>query len=647
MPTVAAPPIPRSEAGSAARDLAHLDTPAEYAALARGLNCTMYRWMGAQVGRLNGTPGTRFAVWAPNATEVCVISDRTGWRHGRFYLNSSDTGIWSAFMPQVASGETYKFSLRTRWGEVIEKADPYAFAAELPPKTASIVHDLDGYHWNDDDWLHRRRAANWFAEPVSIYEVHLGSWRRPKDGRRYLSYRELAHQLVEYVGEMGYTHIQLMPITEYPFDGSWGYQATGYFAPTSRYGSPDDFRYVVDRCHQHGIGVLIDWVPAHFPTDGHALGRFDGTALFEHEDTRKGFHPDWNTYIYNYGRNEVRSFLLSSARFWCEQYHVDGLRVDAVASMLYLDYSRKHGEWLPNQFGGRENIDAINFLRDLNTTILGEFPGVLMVAEESTAWGGVSRPAYDGGLGFTMKWDMGWMNDTLHYLQRDAIHRKHHQNELSFRMIYAFHENFVLPLSHDEVVHGKRSLLSQMPGDYWQRFANLRLMYGYQYTTPGKPLLFMGGEFGQWTEWNHDAEIDWALLHFDKHDGLRRFLGDLNAVYRREPALHELDFDPAGFSWIHADDAHNSVFAYCRHARQHRESVVVLLNMTPVPRPGYRVGVPAPGFYREIVNSDAKIYGGSDLGNAGGIQSEPIPFHGRPHSIVVTLPPLAMLILKP
>jgi len=646
MPPVAASPIPRADARPVLRDLAHLDTPAEYAALSRGLNCTMYRWMGAQVGQLNGTAGTRFAVWAPNATEVCVICERNGWRHGRFFLNSSDTGIWSGFMPQIGAGDAYKFSLRTRSGDVIEKADPYAFGAEHPPKTASIIGDIDRYAWNDDDWMQRRRGTNWFAEPISIYEVQLGSWRRPKDGRRYLSYREIAHQLVEYVGEMGYTHIQLMPITEYPFDGSWGYQATGYFAPTSRFGSPDDFRYFVDHCHEHGIGVLVDWVPAHFPTDGHALGRFDGTALFEHEDSRKGFHPDWNTYIYNYGRNEVRCFLLSSARFWCEQYHVDGLRVDAVASMLYLDYSRKYGEWVPNQFGGRENIEAIQFLRDLNTTIHGEFPGVLMVAEESTAWGGVSRPVYDGGLGFTMKWDMGWMNDSLHYIRRDSIHRKHHQNELSFRMIYAFHENFVLPLSHDEVVHGKKSLLSQMPGDYWQRFANLRLLYGYQYTTPGKPLLFMGGEFGQWTEWNHDTELDWALLGFDKHDGLRRYVGDLNGVYRRETALHELDFDPAGFSWIHADDAHNTVFAFCRHSRQHRESVVVLLNMTPVPRPGYRVGVPTAGFYREIINSDARIYGGSDLGNAGGAASEPIPMHGRPHSIVLTLPPLAMLILK-
>ena len=645
MQTVTAPPASSRPAQSVLRDLRGLDTPAELTALSRGLNCTMYRWMGAHPGQLNGTPGTRFSVWAPNATEVCVVCDRNGWRHGGFYLNSSDTGIWSGFMPQVGPGEAYKYSIRTKWGEIIEKADPYAFYAEHPPKTASIVYDLDRYTWRDAEWIQRRRATNWFEEPISIYEVHIGSWKRPRDGRRYLSYRELAETLVPYVQEMGYTHLQLMPITEYPFDGSWGYQATGYFAPTSRYGNPDDFRWFVDRCHQLGLGVLVDWVPAHFPTDGHALGRFDGTGLYEHEDPRKGFHPDWNTYIYNYGRNEVRSFLLSSARFWCDQYHVDGLRVDAVASMLYLDYSRKSNEWVPNYHGGRENLEAIGFLKDLNTTIHGEFPGVMMIAEESTAWGGVSRPVYDGGLGFTMKWDMGWMNDTLHYMRRDPIHRRHHQNELSFRMIYAFHENFVLPLSHDEVVHGKHALISQMPGDYWQRFANLRMLYGYQYTTPGKPLLFMGGEFGQWTEWNHDSELDWALLGFEKHDGLRRYIGDLNGVYRREKALHELDFDPAGFSgpW---DDSANSVFAYCRHSRQHKESVVVIMNMTPVPRTDYRIGVPEAGFYREILNSDAKIYGGSNMGNAGGAKSEPIPMHGRPNSVRVTLPPLAMLLLK-
>ncbi|REJ96390.1 MAG: 1,4-alpha-glucan branching protein GlgB [Planctomycetota bacterium] len=646
--TVSERPKPTRPAGALAiRNLSGIDAPGEYAALSRGLNCTMYRWMGAHVGHQEGVAGTRFAVWAPNAREVCVLNDRNGWRHGGFYLNSSDTGIWSGFVPEMGPGEAYKYSIRTPTGEVIEKADPYAFAAEHPPKTASIVHDLDQYAWDDAAWMEHRRNTNWFGEPISIYEVHLGSWRRPTDGRTYLSYRELADQLVDYVREMGYSHIQLMPITEYPFDGSWGYQATGYFAPTSRHGSPDEFRWFVDHCHQNGIGVLIDWVPAHFPTDAHALGRFDGTALFEHSDPRQGFHPDWNTFIYNFGRNEVRSFLLSSARFWCDQYHVDGLRVDAVASMLYLDYSRDSGEWVPNYHGGRENLEAIQFLKDLNTTIHGEYPGVLMVAEESTSWGGVSRPVYSGGLGFTMKWDMGWMNDTLHYMRREPIHRRHHQNELSFRMIYAFHENFVLPLSHDEVVHGKRALISQMPGDYWQKFANLRLLYGYQYTTPGKPLLFMGGEFGQWSEWNHDSQLDWSLLEFEKHDGLRRYVGDLNAVNRRERALHELDFESAGFSWIQADDADNSVYAFCRHGRDVNDVVVVVMNMTPVPRQSYRVGVPRGGFYREILNSDAQIYGGSNLGNVGGCASEPVPMHGRQHSVHVTLPPLAMLILKP
>jgi 1,4-alpha-glucan branching enzyme len=639
------PPV-SSGARRAPRDLSHIDTHAQRAALHRGLNCTMYQFMGAQVGQLDGVQGTRFSVWAPNASEVCVICDQNGWRHGGFYLNSSDSGIWTGFMPRLGDGDTYKYSIRTKWGQIIEKADPYAFYAEHPPKSASIVYDLGRFAWQDDEWVYRRRTTNWFEQPISIYEVHLGSWRRPKDGRRYLSYREIAHQLVDYVKEMGYTHLQLMPVSEYPFDGSWGYQATGYFAPTSRYGAPDDFRYFVDHCHRNGIGVLVDWVPAHFPTDAHALGKFDGTALYEHDDPRKGFHPDWNTYIYNYGRNEVKSFLLSSARFWADVYHIDGLRVDAVASMLYLDYSRKYGEWVPNYHGGRENLEAIQFLKDLNTTMHGEFPGVLMVAEESTAWGGVSRPVYDGGLGFTMKWDMGWMNDTLHYLRRDPVHRRHHQNELSFRMIYAFHENFVLPLSHDEVVHGKRALISQMPGDYWQKFANLRLLFGYQYTTPGKPLLFMGGEFGQWVEWNHDSELDWALLQFDKHDGLRRYVGDLNAMICREPALHEQDFDPAGYSWISADDAANSTYAWCRHAKGNRETVVVILNMTPVPRGPYRVGVPATGFYREILNSDSKLYGGSNLGNAGGVKSEAVPMHGRPNSIVITLPPLAMLVMK-
>jgi 1,4-alpha-glucan branching enzyme len=497
------------------------------------------------------------------------------------------------------------------------------------------------------EWMDQRPMTDWHQRPISIYEVQLGSWKRPQDGRKYFNYRELAHMLVDYAHEMGYTHLQLMPITEYPFDGSWGYQATGYFAPTSRFGTPHDFMYFVDYCHQSGIGVFVDWVPAHFPSDAHSLGRFDGTALYEHADPRKGFHPDWGTYIFNYGRTEVREFLFSSARIWLEKYHVDGLRVDAVASMLYLDYSRKEGEWIPNEHGGRENLEATQFLKDLNVHLHGEFPGILTIAEESTAWGGVSRPVYDGGLGFSMKWDMGWMNDTLRYLRHEPIHRAFHQNELSFRMVYAFSENFVLPLSHDEVVHGKQSLLSQMPGDAWQKFANLRMLYGYQYTMPGKKLLFMGGELGQWTEWNHDAEIDWRLLKQAGHNGLRRFVADLNQLYTQEPALHEQDFHGEGFRWIHADDWRNSVYSYYRMARDPEDLVIVVCNFTPIPRDGYRIGVPQAGFYRELLNSDAATYGGGNVGNIGGLHSKARPSHGHSQSLVLTLPPLSVLLLKP
>jgi len=607
----------------------------------------MYHTMGAHPETVNGRRGTRFAVWAPNATEVSVVHNGNGWTAGRDSLCSSDSGVWSGFLPGVEHGDRYKYAIRTHRGDYHEKADPYAFCFETPPKSASIVYELGGYEWQDGDWLKQRERTDWFQRPVSMYEVHLGSWKRPDDSRRYFNYRELAHMLVDYCREMGYTHLQLMPVTEFPFDGSWGYQATGYFAPTSRYGAPEDFMYFVDYCHRYDIGVLIDWVPAHFPTDGHALGRFDGTSLYEHADPRRGFHPDWNTFIFNYGRNEVREFLLSSARFWLDVYHVDGLRVDAVASMLYLDYSREEGEWIPNQHGGNENLEAIQFLKDLNVQLHGDYPGVLTIAEESTAWGGVSRPVYTGGLGFSMKWDMGWMNDTLRYMHHDPVHRAHHHHELSFRMVYAFTENFVLPLSHDEVVHGKRSLLSQMPGDDWQTFANLRLLYAYQFTMPGKNLLFMGSEFGQWTEWNHDAELDWALLAHARHNGLRRFVGDLNRTYRREPALYEVDFQPEGFRWIHADDAHNSVYAFIRFANDPSDFVVVAGNFTPVPRETYRIGVPRPGYYAEILNSDAEPYGGANLGNGGGMYTEPVSQHGFRQSLSLTLPPLAMLILKP
>jgi len=610
------------------------------------MNCTAYEWLGAHPVVNGNQIGTRFGVWAPNAREVCVVSDRNQWTHGAFYLNSSDDGVWFGTVPEMRPGETYKYSIRTLTGELIEKCDPYGFACEHPPRTASIVTDLSQFHWHDDDWIEHRSTSNWYEQPVQIYEVHLGSWRRPKDGRQYFSYSELADQLIEYCQGLGFTHLQLMPITEYPFDGSWGYQSTGYFAPTSRHGTPQDFMMFVNKCHRAGLGVLIDWVPGHFPTDAHGLDQFDGTALYEHADPRQGFHPDWNTNIFNYGRYEVRNFLLSSARFWCDKYHVDGIRVDAVASMLYLDYSRNSGQWIPNRFGGRENLEAIQFLKDLNVMLHGEFPGIMTIAEESTAWPGVSRPVYDGGLGFTMKWDMGWMNDSLRYLRRNPIHRQHHQNELSFRSLYAFTENFVLPLSHDEVVHGKKSLLSQMPGDQWQMFANLRLLLGYQAVLPGKTLVFMGAELGQWTEWNHDSELDWVLESIDTHAGIKRYVKDLNYLVRENPALYERDCSHDGFAWIQADDALNSVYAFCRFSKNHEQTLVAVLNMTPTPRDGYRVGVPLGGEYKEILNSDSWLYGGTDVGSGGGVTSDPIHMHGQPYSIELTLPPLGMLVLR-
>ena len=610
-----------------------------------GMEHKLYGRLGAHVETRDGVSGVRFAVWAPNATEVCVLTDGNGWQHGHDWLNSSDSGVWSGFIPGAKPGTTYKYSVRTQSGDLLTKADPLAFYSELPPKTASIVHDLNQYQWSDGDWMAQRAQTNYLEKPVSIYEVQLASWKRPWGGRRYHTYRELAEQLVAYVTELGYTHIELMPMAEYPFDGSWGYQVTGYFAPTSRFGSPDDFRYFVDYCHQHGVGVIIDWVPAHFPTDPHGLARFDGTALYEHEDERKGFHPDWNTYIFNYGRHEVREFLYESGRFWLDQYHVDGLRVDAVASMLYLDYSREEGEWVPNQFGGRENLEAVDFLKDFNTKVHGEFPGALTIAEESTSWGGVSKPVYDGGLGFSMKWDMGWMHDSLQYIGRKPVHRQYHQNELSFRSIYAFSENFVLPLSHDEVVHGKGSLIRRMPGDDWQKFANLRLLFGYQYTMPGKKLLFMGGEFGQFDEWDHEGEIDWSLLGFPFNDGVKKLIGDLNRLYRDYPALHELDSSPKGFSWIEADDAANSIYSFCRFARS-GQTIVVAMNFTPVVRYDYQIGVPYAGQYVELLNSDSELYEGSNVGNLGALTATDEPSHGREHSLKLNLPPLGMVILQ-
>lgn len=611
------------------------------------MSSTKYNELGAHVAEQGGVAGTRFAVWAPNAREVSLVCDSNGWQREANALASSDSGVWSAFVPKIQPGEKYKYSVVDVRGNHVDKADPYAFQAEYRPATASIVCDLSGYSWADDEWMTFRQSANWLERPMSIYEVHLGSWRRPKDRRDYFRWEELADQLIDYCHELGYSHLQLMPVSEHPFDGSWGYQVTGYFAPTSRFGTPHEFMLFVDRCHQAGIGVLVDWVPAHFPTDAHGLGRFDGTGLYEHEDHRKGYHPDWNTYIFNYGRQEVREFLLSSARFWCDLYHVDGLRVDAVASMLYLDYSRDSGQWVPNEHGGRENHDAISFIKEFNEVIHREFPGIVTIAEESTSWPNVSRPLYDGGLGFTMKWDMGWMHDTLKYAAREPIHRTHHQNDLSFRMMYAFTENFVLPLSHDEVVHGKKSLLSRMPGDQWQQFANLRLLFSYQFTMPGKKLQFMGGELGQWTEWNHDAELDWALQEFSTHAGISRLVKDLNRLYCSNPAMHQFDTSQEGFQWIDCDDAQNSTYSFIRRSSNHDDFFVVVLNFTPVVRENFRIGVPNTGYYREAFNTDADIYGGSNVGNKGGMYSELIGSHGFENSLSITLPPLAMVVFRP
>ncbi|MBI5197939.1 MAG: 1,4-alpha-glucan branching protein GlgB, partial [Nitrospirae bacterium] len=546
-------------------------------------------------------------------------------------------------------GTIYKFEIRSRsHGYIAQKSDPYAFYAEVRPKSASIVHALDRYVWQDRTWMEKRSRQDDLHKPMSIYEVHLGSWMRaPEEGNRFLTYRELADRLIPYVQEMGFTHLQLMPICEHPLDASWGYQTVGYFAPTSRSGTPEDFMAFMDACHQKGIGVILDWVPAHFPRDGHGLGRFDGTALYEHADPRKGEHQDWGTLIFNYGRNEVRNFLLSNALFWLDKYHVDGLRVDAVASMIYLDYSRKSGEWIPNMYGGNENLEAIDFLKKFNEKVHQDHPGILTIAEESTAWPGVSRPTYLGGLGFSLKWNMGWMHDILRYFSKESVHRKYHHHDLTFGLLYAFTENFVLPLSHDEVVHGKRSLLDKMPGDFWQRFANLRALYGFMFGHPGKKLLFMGGEFGQWDEWNHDRSLDWHLLQYEPHRGLQRYVKDLNHLYRSQPALYEVDFQWNGFEWIDFHDAENSAISFLRRARNPEDLIVFVCNFTPVPRKNYRIGVPAPGFYREILNSDSDLYWGSNMGNAGGVWAEPRPYQGRPYSVLLTLPPLSVLMLKP
>ncbi|SEP93726.1 1,4-alpha-glucan branching enzyme [Ectothiorhodospira magna] len=605
-----------------------------------------YRFLGAHPHQVDGIDGVRFAVWAPAAERVSVVGDFNRW-DGRCHTMRvrGGSGIWELFIPGLQPGTLYKYEIRNRdSGAILLKADPYGQRFELRPRTATVVNAPTEFAWSDQDWMARRHSQDWLHQPMSVYEVHLGSWRRDEDGH-FLNYRQLARELVAYVTRMGFTHVELLPITEHPYDGSWGYQTTGYHAPTSRFGTPDDFRYFVNLCHTHGIGVLLDWAPGHFPKDAHGLARFDGSALYEHEDPRLGEHRDWGTLIFNYGRNEVKNFLVSSAMYWVEEFHIDGLRVDAVASMLYLDYSREPGDWVPNKFGGNENLDAIDFLRELNTTVQGRHPGVLIIAEESTSWPQVTRPTWLGGLGFAMKWNMGWMNDTLEYFSKDPIHRHYHHDRLTFGLLYAFTENFVLPFSHDEVVHGKRSLLYRMPGDEWQRFANLRLLYTLMWSYPGKKLLFMGCEIGQGNEWDAAREMEWYLLQYPHHEGVQRLVADLNRLYRRQPALHRFDFEWQGFEWIDCHDAAQSVLSYLRKADNDEESILGVLNFTPVPREGYRIGVPAPGCYQEIFNSDSHHYGGSNLGNLT-VEAEPIPWMGKPCSVVLTLPPLAGILLQ-
>ncbi len=605
--------------------------------------------LGAHPAVEGGVPGTWFAVWAPNARAVSVVGEFNGWEDGAAPLHTvGDSGIWEGFVPGVGHGALYKYAIRSaRSDHRVLKADPYAFACERPPGTASRVWERGGHAWGDGAWMARRGERNALDAPISIYEVHLGSWRRvPEEGHRWLTYRELAEQLVDHCREMGFTHVELLPITEHPFDGSWGYQTVGYFAPTSRFGTPDDFKHLVDALHQAGIGVILDWVPAHFPRDEHGLGYFDGTHLYEHADPRQGEHREWGSLVYNYGRSEVRGFLLGSALFWLEEYHLDGLRVDAVASMLYLDYSREEGQWVPNTHGGRENLEAVAFLRRLNELVYEHHPDTLTFAEESTAWPAVSRPTYLGGLGFGLKWNMGWMHDTLAYFAEDPVHRKYHHGKLTFALLYAFHENFVLPLSHDEVVHGKGSLLGKMPGDPWQQRANLRLLFGLMFTHPGKKLLFMGAELGQWEEWNHDASLSWHLLDDPAHAGLQRWVRDLNTLLRGEPALYRRDFDPEGFAWIDCQDSDQSVLTYLRRDPETGRELICACNLTPVPRHGYRIGVPAPGRYLERLNGDAPLYGGSGQGNLGAVETNPAAAHGHDQSLMVTLPPLALVVFQ-
>jgi 1,4-alpha-glucan branching enzyme len=617
--------------------------------MAEGTHYTEYEKLGAHEMRVEGVEGVFFAVWAPNALRVSVVGDFNDWDGRRHMMRIRGlTGVWELFIPGLEEGTVYKYEVKSRYkGFLAQKADPFAFYSELRPKSASVVWNLNKHRWSDGQWMAARPAKNWFELPVSIYEVHLGSWRRvPEEGGRWLTYRELAASLVPYVKEMGYTHVELMPVSEHPLDESWGYQTVGYFSCTSRFGTPDDFMYLVDCFHQEGIGVIIDWVPAHFPKDGHGLAYFDGSALYEHADPLQAEHREWGTLIFNYGRNEVANFLIANALFWLDKYHIDGLRVDAVASMLYLDYSKKAGEWIPNKYGGNENLEAAAFIKRFNEIAHGRHPGILTIAEESTAWPAVSCPTYLGGLGFSMKWNMGWMNDMLKYMADDTVFRKYHQNSLTFALLYAFTENFILVLSHDEVVYGKRSLLDKMPGDFWQKFANVRLLLSYMYAQPGKKLLFMGGEIGQWWEWNSNSSLDWHLLEYEPHKLLQVFVKDLNALYRREASMHEVDFNYRGFEWIDFGDYERSIISFVRRAKDPDDFLIFVFNFTPIPRYNYRVGVPKWGFYREILNSDSKLYWGSNRGNAGGRHTDPVPWHKRPCSLSLDLPPLGALVLK-
>jgi len=617
--------------------------------LAEGTHNRAYEKLGAHLSQRNGDRGVQFAVWAPDAERVSIIGDFNHWNSATNLMRPSSAGVWEGFVPGIQSGAVYKYHVQSRDKRyAVDKADPYGFAAEIRPRTASRVWNLQDYSWGDDSWMANRAKINSLNAAISIYEVHLGSWRRvAEQGNRWLTYREMAPLLADYVHDAGFTHVEFLPVMEHPFDGSWGYQIIGYFAPTSRFGTPSDFMYLIDYLHQHGIGVILDWVPAHFPKDEAGLGYFDGTHLYEHADPRQAEQPDWNTFVFNYGRNEVQNFLISNALFWFDKYHVDGLRVDAVASMLYLDYGRREGEWVPNRYGGKENIDAIQFLRAANERVYESFPDVMMMAEESTAWPQVSRPTYLGGLGFGLKWNMGWMHDVLNYMSQDPIFRSYHHNEITFSLVYAFAENFVLPFSHDEVVYGKGSMLRKMPGDEWQKFANLRLLYGFMFGHPGKKLLFMGDEFGQWSEWNHEASLQWDLLKNPFHAGLQRWVRDLNTLYRGQSSLHEFDFNPAGFEWVDCKDSQRSVISFLRRGQSPDNPILFVCNFTPVVRENYRVGVPLEGSWKEVLNSDAALYGGSGQGNLGGLSTIPLPIHGRPYTLNMTLPPLGVVAFQP